>query len=175
MATINGVICNITKMQFASKNRNQYIPSLNSARNTVDDDNGYDGYQILLIGFEETQAKYDEVIASFMDIGEHLLVIKTGWEYRVFSVELNQSLEIGITDNFFPYTLTMLTETPYVYTTTDTSRIKTITTNEQEWSADNSAVDIDTDGFAPAPVDVKITSSATPSAEQASLAQLESY
>ena len=174
MATIDGTTCNITNISMDVLHRNRYLPAVNSYNNTVID-TGYDGLVIAISGKEYTQAEYDTVIAKFMSTGEHLLIVKSGWEYRVHSVKFSPDLIEGIVDNYFPYRLTMISETPYVYSTTDLTRIKTISSNNQEWYEDNSSEDIDTDGYVPAPVYIKITSSATPSSEQATISQTETY
>jgi len=134
MATIDGITFNLSRGGVYTRHRNIHLPSMNSYINTIRD-TGYDGLEIRVVGFETTRAAYDDVLTAFMATGVHSLVINEGWEYRVHSVILNQDLLTYIVDNWYPYTLTMRTSTPYAYSTTDDHRAKSITSNNQEWSA----------------------------------------
>lgn len=134
MATIDGITFNLSNARVYTKHRNIHLPSMNSYINTIRD-TGYDGLEISIVGFENTRSVYDTVLTAFMATGVHSLVIDEGWEYRIHSVVLNQSLPTYIVNNHFPYTLTMRTSTPYAYSITDDYRAKSITSNNQEWSA----------------------------------------
>ena len=120
-------------------------------------DMGYTGLILRMTGYEKTLAKYDEVINEFMKSGVHAFVYRTGWQFSVYSTQLTPALDIGIVDNFFPYELMMLTSTPYRESTSETTRTKSITTNPQSWTQDNSANDIDTDGVVDAIPNIEVT------------------
>ena len=156
MATINGVTFNLQNLNIISSHRNVISDQPGADTNFITD-MGYNGLELRVDGFEETLAVYDNVIAEFMKTGGQTLVHRSGWQYTVYSAELNPILLEGIADNYFPYNLTLLTTTPYRESTSETSRPKTITANNQEWSADNSANDIDTDGNVDALPDIQIT------------------
>lgn len=159
MTTINGVTFNMKTLEPVGTHRNVPNEEPGSDESFITD-MGYTGLVLRMTGYEKTLAKYDEVINEFMKSGAHALVHRTGWQFTIYSTQLVPLLGIGIVDNFFPYELTMLTSNPYRSSTTETSRTKTITTNNQEWSADNSANDIDTDGSVDAVPDIKVTGGA---------------
>ena len=96
-----------------------------------------------------------------MKTGGQTLVHRDGWQFTVYSATLNPVLLEGMVNNYFPYDLTLFTSTPYRESTSETTRIKTITVNNQEWSQDNSANDIDTDGNVDALPDIQITAANT--------------
>lgn len=159
MATINGTTFNLKNLSIVSSHRNIVSEQPGSDTNYITD-MGYNGLELRLDGYEETEAVYDNVIAEFMKTGGQTLVHRSGWQYTVYSLQLNPILLEGIVDNYFPYDLTLFTSTPYRESTTLTTRPKTITTNNQEWSQDNSANDIDTDGSVNAIPDIQITGGA---------------
>lgn len=171
MASINGTTCNIKVVDISIVHRNRSVSIVGSNNNPIED-YGYDGLSITISGVEYSQSDYDDVIAEFMKTGKQILIIRSGWEYRVHSVRMNQVGTEGYADDkFYPYSLTMLTRTPFQYSTTDISRPKTITSNNQEWSADNSANNISTAGTVDTQVDIKLEASNTPSAESATISQ----
>ena len=156
MTTINGVTFNMRNLRPVAVHRNSVSEQPGSDTNFITD-MGYDGLVLRLEGYEESLATYDSVISEFMKSGEQTLVHRTGWQFKVYSVQLTPELIEGIVDNYFPYDLILYTSTPYRESTTETTRSKTITTNNQEWSADDSANDIDTGGSVDAVPDFKIT------------------
>jgi len=157
MATINGVTFNMQNLRPVVVHRNEITEQPGSDTNFITD-MGYDGLVLRLEGFEKTLATYDSVISEFMKSGEQTLVHRTGWQFKVYSAQLTPELIAGFADNYFPYDLILYTSTPYRESTTETTRSKTITANNQEWSADDSADDIDTDGSVDAVPDIKVTS-----------------
>lgn len=175
MASINGTVFTLKIISISIVHRNRQISIVGSNDNPIED-YGYDGLSIEISGAEYSQSDYDDVIAEFMQTGEHILIIRPGWEYRVHSVRLNPVGREGYGDDlYYPYSLSMLTRTPFQYSTTDISRPKTITSNNQEWSADNSANNISTAGTVDTPVDIEITASSTPGTAQETISQTESY
>ena len=159
MATINGVAFDMVNLRPVAVHRNSISEQPGSDTNFITD-MGYDGLVLRLEGFEETLATYDSVISEFMKSGEQTLVHRTGWQFKVYSAQLTPELIAGFADNYFPYDLILYTSTPYRESTSETTRSKTITTNNQEWSADDSANDIDTDGSVDAVPDIQITGGA---------------
>jgi len=134
MATINGVTFNMQNLRPVVVHRNKIAEQPGSDTNFITD-MGYDGLVLRLEGFEETLATYDSVISEFMKSGEQTLVHRTGWQFKVYSAQLTPELIAGFADNYFPYDLILYTSTPYRERTTETTRSKTITANNQEWSA----------------------------------------
>lgn len=175
MASINGTTCNIKVVDISIIHRNRSISIVGSNNNPVED-YGFEGLSITISGVEYSQSDYDDVIAEFMKTGKQILIIRSDWEYRVHSARLNQVGKDGYADDkYYPYSLTMKTRTPFQYSTTDISRPKTITSNNQEWSADNSANNISTAGTVDTPVDIEITASSTSATAQETISQTESY
>ena len=156
MATINGVTFNMVNLRPVAVHRNSISEQPGSDTNFITD-MGYDGLVLRLEGFEETLATYDSVISEFMKSGEQTLVHRTGWQFKVYSAQLTPELIEGIVNNYFPYDLILYTSTPYRESTSETIRSKTITTNNQEWSADDSTNDIDTSGSVDAVPDIQLT------------------
>ena len=173
MATINGVTFNMRNLRPVAVHRNSISEQPGSDTNFITD-MGYDGLVLRLEGFEETLATYDSVISEFMKSGEQTLVHRTGWQFKVYSAQLTPELIQGFADNYFPYDLILYTSTPYRESTTETTRSKTITTNNQEWSADDSTNDIDTDGSVDAVPDIQVTGGAG-SIESTSQTETDTY
>lgn len=175
MASINGIECNIKTISISIVHRNRHIAIVGSSNNIIED-YGYDGLSIEISGAEYSQSDYDDVIAGFMKTGKQIFIVQSGWEYRVHSARLNPVGKEGYADDlYYPYSLTMLTRTPFQYSTTDIFRPKNIISNNQEWSADNSANNISTAGTVDTPVDVEISASSTPATSQETISQTESY
>ena len=162
MATINGVALTGFNLRVVAIHRNNPINIPGSDTNFITD-MGFDGLVLRMAGFETTLTTYDAVIKEFMKSGPQTLVIRIGWQYSVYSAQLTPSMLDGHPDNYFPYDLILYTSTPYRETTTETSRPKTITTNNKEWSQDDSANDIDTSGNVDAEPDIQITGGAVSS------------
>lgn len=159
MATINGVTLTGFNLRVVAIHRNSMIDIPGSDTNYITDME-YNGLVLRMAGFETTLATYDAVIKEFMKSGPQTLLIRTGWQYSVYSAQLTPSMLGGFPDNYFPYDLMLYTATPYRETTTETTRSKTITTNNQEWSQDDSANDINTSGNVDAEPDIQITGGA---------------
>lgn len=159
MATINNVTFNMINLRPVAVHRNTSSEQPGSDTNFITD-MGYDGLVLRLEGYESTLATYDGVISEFMKTGAQTLVHRTGWQFNVYSAQLSLDLIEGFADNYYPYDLILYTSTPYRESTTETTRSKTITTNNQEWSADDSANDIDTSGSVDAVPDIQLTGGA---------------
>lgn len=165
MTTINGITCNRVTLFPVATHRNVVSNQPGSDQNYITD-MGFNGLILQLTGYEETFAAYQNVISEFMKSGEQTLIHYTGWQYKVYSAQLSPTVPVGFSENYFPYTLVLLTSTPYMESTTETTRTKTITTNNQEWSQDDSANDIDTDGSVDAIPDIQITGDCSDSLDQ---------
>ena len=132
MATINGVELTGFNLRVASMHRNEMIDIPGTDTNYITD-MGYDGLVLRLEGFETTLADYDAVIAEFMKSGAQTLVVRTGWQYSVYSAQLTPELLDSYPDTYFPYDLLLYTTTPYRESTLLSSLTKEITANNQEW------------------------------------------
>ena len=159
MATINGVALTGFNLRVVAIHRNNPINIPGSDTNFITD-MGFDGLVLRMTGFETTLTTYDAGIKEVMKSGPQTLIIRTGWQYPVYSTQLTPSRLDGFTDNYFPYDLMLYTSTPYRETTTETTQSKTITTNNQEWSQDDSANDIDTSGNVDAEPDIQLAAGA---------------
>ena len=159
MATINSVTFNLTGIMFSSNNRNILGRSPGSSTNPITNF-GMDGLEITVSGWESTQSDYDSVVNAFVASGSRELIIRTGWKYDIYSTSNNINEVGGFADNYFPYRFDLITSDPYQYSTPEITRSKTITTNNQEWSADDSANDITTTGTVGTVPDIKVTGGA---------------
>jgi len=136
MATINGVELEGFNLRMVSTHRNEMIDVPGSSENCITD-MGYDGLILRLEGFETTIENYDAVIAEFMKSGAQTLIVREGWQYQVYSVQLAPSMLDGNPDTHFPYDLLLYTLTPYRESTALLSRSKEITSDGEEWIAED--------------------------------------
>lgn len=136
MTTINGVTFNMQSLEIVSTHRNVPNEEIGTDESFITD-MGYTGLILRMTGYEKTLAKYDEVINEFMKSGAHTMVYRTGWQFTVYSTQLVPLLDMGIVDNFFPYELTMLTSSPYRESSSLSCRGKLISSNNQEWSVED--------------------------------------
>ena len=144
-ATINGVEFTLSTIPAMSAIGHSQTNSPGSDTNPITY-NGRGGLRLPITGLCETQDEYDNVITEFMRAGEQTLIVNSGWEYRVYAAQFAIQTHNTALANTYPFSLEMLTTTPYQYSDSDTTSLKTITTNNQEWSASDGAVDITTDG-----------------------------
>lgn len=162
MPTINGVSFNIIGLPgIITEHFQKRTPIPGTAGASVDD-MGYNGLQISIRGYETTLQKYDEVIAEFMASGEIDLVVRDDWKYKVYSSGYSKTAEQeGL--NYFPYEFVLVTREPFQYSEDLITRTKSITSNNQTWSADNSGNEITTNGTVYASPDIKIVAGAASS------------
>ena len=138
MTTINGVSFNMKELDIVAIHRN--IPGEQPGHDGSSVSGmGYAGLVLRLIGFENTLAEYDAVIKEFMKTGEQTLVHRTGWQFKIHSTLLIPIYMDGSEDHHFPYELVLVTGTPYRESTSMSCRAKEITTNNQEWTAEDIA------------------------------------
>ena len=170
MATINGVEFNLVNIVFGTNNRNVLGRAAGSKTNPISN-YGMDGLTISLTGEESTVEDYDAVISEFMSNGSEL-IIWDGWKYDIYSTSNNLAERGGFAGKDFPYRFDLVCSDPYQHSISETTRAKTITTSNQEWSADDSTDDITTSGTVEAVPDIKITSS---SASTLSISQTSKF
>lgn len=158
MATINGTTIEFEDISIDSDVDLAPYNILGSNENQLAE-NGMSGLRISLSARALSSTDYDNAMAAIMGQGQKELVITSGWTYQVFTDR--KSLDHGMDNkNLYRFSVDFLTVDPYVYTTTLTTRSKSITTNPQQWSADDSANDIDTSGNVAAAPDIKVTGGA---------------
>ncbi|WP_440952028.1 hypothetical protein [Methanococcoides sp. FTZ1] len=155
MATIDNQFFNLTGLTIADTHILQQSHVPGTSKNPIND-LGYSGLQLRIKGQETTQAAYDDVIAAFMQEGEIDLVIDSGWKFKVHGARHTRKRAIGHSGHY-PYDLTVITDSPFLHTTSLTTRSKSITTNSQQWSADDSSNSVTTSGNVAAAPDVQIT------------------
>jgi hypothetical protein len=134
MASINSTEINLSNVSISNKFRNVYSGLPGTSTNVIYDI-GKDGLTISLSGWVTSESEYSGVAAEFMKSGEQSLVVTEGWEYKVFCTGIQRNLTTMV--NYIAWTATVQTEDPYVYSLDETYRTKTITTNNQTWTADN--------------------------------------
>lgn len=117
-------------------------------------ENGMPGLRISISARATSATDYDTVMAAIMAPGQKELVIDSGWAYRVYTDRKSLDRKSAIS---YKFSVDFLTVDPYVYTTASTTRSKSITSNGQQWSADDSAQDIDISGNVTAAPDIRVT------------------
>lgn len=158
MVTLDGIDFHLTGFQPVSTHRSTANDCMGSTRNPIND-MGYGGLVHSVSGFVTTQADYDDLMDAIMSEGHHSLVIDTGWQYRVHSTRKSRNLAIGY-PGYYPFAFTCITEDPFIYSIAKATRTKSITSNGQQWSADDSSNDIITSGNYPARPTIVLTAGA---------------
>lgn len=155
MATINGTSIIIEDINIDSDVDISLSNIVGSNENQLDEV-GMPGLRISISARANSASAYDTVIAAIMSPGQKELVIDSGWAYLVYTDQksLNRS---GKSPLSYKFSVDFLTINPYVYTTASTTRSKSVTSNGQQWSADDSAQDIATTGNVGAKPDIQIT------------------
>jgi len=159
MATIDGIQFNLTNFRPVGyiKSTQSKPPGSDSNPNT---DLGSGRTVISLSGLEVTRLQYDAVMAAFLSEGIHELVLDDGWKYYVQRGQRQTPRWISPEQNWFPYTITLVTEDQYIYSTTGTDFVKSITSDGQQWSADDSSNPIITAGNVAAKPTIVVTAGA---------------
>lgn len=155
MATIGGKTIIVEKISVGSDVDISLSNIMGSNENQLVDA-GMSGLRISITARVSSAIAYDEVIAAIMSPGQKELVIDSGWAYLVYTDQksLHRSGKSPIS---YKFSVDFLTADPYIYSTAATTRSKSITSNSQQWSADDSSNDIDTSGNVTAAPDVQIT------------------
>jgi hypothetical protein len=156
MASINSTEINLSNVSISNKFRNVYSGLPGTSTNVIYDI-GKDGLTISLSGWVTSESEYSGVAAEFMKSGEQSLVVTEGWEYKVFCTGIQRNLTTMV--NYIAWTATVQTEDPYVYSLDETYRTKTITTNNQTWTADDDSNPIQNLQTTTTVPDVEITGS----------------
>ena len=166
MATLNGVefgIVHITKTIVHDNN----IKDIPGSDTVVQDDLGYSTAPMRITGHVKNDNEYDDLKEQYYSGGELTLIVDpdSGRQYTVYAfqnlTDLDGDRTYPLTDIVFQAMFHM--KNPYLESVTDKTRIKSITSNNQEWSADNDGNPLKTDGNVDAVPDIQITSSITPS------------
>ena len=152
-STINGYSLNIESISIKSAHNHIYTSVPGTAANSIYD-MGYEGLKIKISGWELTSGEYQMVIDQLMREGQQSLIIIDGWEYRVYIVDVDRTIDSRA--NYYPWTAQLTTEDPYLYSTDDTTRSKIITSDHQTWTADDSGYPIINSQVANTTADVEV-------------------
>ena len=168
MATIDGIEFQLENYPVSAPIKNTRFgpPGTDVNPNT---DLGGGGLLIRVSGAEYTREKYDEVVGTFLTPGSHELYVETdgnpGYVYIVHRASMTTNKPVGYNHSNgqkrYPYTIDCITEDMYVVSSAEKTRSKTITSDGQQWAADDSAVDILTSGNVEAKPSIIVTSSET--------------
>lgn len=156
MVTIDGTTIQIGRMQARSVRDNSLVNISGSNSNLING-MGLEGLVINLRAWATSRSDYNTVMSKLMQSGEISLIVDSGWEFRVYP-NVKTVERIQGTVDYFPFSVTLITTDAYEYTTSTTTRTKTISTNGQTWSADNGSDDITTAGTVETNPDVTVSS-----------------
>ncbi|MCK5431411.1 MAG: hypothetical protein KAJ03_01640 [Gammaproteobacteria bacterium] len=156
IATINGVEFILSSLVPSDAIGHSQTNSPGSDTNPITY-NGRGGLRISITGLTETRDEYDNVITEFKKAGEQTLIANAGWELRIYAATSTIPPHNTARENEFAFSLEMLTTAPYQYSAADTESLKTITSNNQTWSASDAAVDITTAGKVATVPDIAVT------------------
>jgi hypothetical protein len=159
MTSINGVELKLLTQPSIQSEHTQLRTQLPGADGCSIDDLGYNGDQIRIRGYETALDRYDAVIAEFMASGAQELVLRDDWKYYVYSNRKNLAPNKD-DEEYFTYEFLLFTTDPYQYSEDSKTFTKAITTDGQEWSADDSSVSITTSGTVAAKPDIQVTAGA---------------
>jgi len=130
------------------------IPGSN--RNPIDS-LGFNGLTINVKGYARTSDDYDTIVSEIF-AAPIKLYLRDDWYYNGVLEDFNvPTLE---SENYFPFNMKIACEEPYMYSDDEITRTKTITTNNQEWSADDDGYDIITNGTVNTSPDIKVIGNA---------------
>lgn len=164
MATLNGVefgIVHITKTIVHDNN----IKDIPGSDTVVQDDLGYSTAPMRITGHVKNDNEYDDLKEQYYSGGELTLIVDpdSGRQYTVYA---HQNLTDFDGDRTYPLTdivfqAMFFMKNPYLESVTDKTRIKSITSNNQEWNADNDGNPLKTDGNVDAVPDIQVTGGTT--------------
>lgn len=117
---------------------------------------GFNGLTISVKGYARTDYDYDTLMSEIF-VAPFKLYLKDDWYYNGILEDFNVPTLDSL--NYYPFDMKVACEEPYMYSDTETTKSKTITTNNQEWSADDDGFGIVTNGTVEAVPDIKITCS----------------
>ena len=143
MATINGVPFNIIKKRTTIINNN-IVKALPMSDETIIKHNGYTTEPMIITGFVYNKKEFDDFKDQFYSDSELTLVlddpstqytVRGGLALTEIDGDDKESLDINFVAQFE-------LKTPYTESVATMTRSKTITTQNQEWSADDDSIDI---------------------------------
>ena len=122
---------------------------------------GFNGLTISVKGYARTDYDYDTLMSEIF-AASFKLYLKDDWYYNGVLEDFNvPTLD---SENYFPFDMKVACEEPFMYSDTETTKSKTITNNNQEWSADDDGFGIVTNGNVTAVPDIKVTNSSSSTA-----------
>lgn len=158
MATINGVPFNIIKKRTTIINNN-IVKALPMSDETIIKHNGYTTEPMTITAFVYNKKEFDDFKEQFYSDSELTLVlddpntqytVRGGLALTEIDGDDKESLDINFVAQFE-------LKTPYTESVATITRSKSITTQNQEWSADDDSIDIKTVGNVDAVPDIKVT------------------
>ena len=164
MATLNGVEFGIVNKTTTVIHDNNII-DIPGSDTVVNDDAGYSTGPMQITGHVKNESEFDDFKGEFYGGGDLTLIADpdSGKQYTVYAsgnvTELDGDNTYPLTDIVFQCSFFM--KYPYLESVTEVTRTKTITSNNQEWSADDSANDIDTSGSVDAVPDIQVKGGTT--------------
>ena len=121
---------------------------------------GINGFQMQLNVVESHLDRYDALVAEFMKQQELILVLRDGWEYHVEALGVqfpDMVIELG---EEYRFSVPLISETPYQFSVDEVNVSKSITANNETWSAGDDGTSLATTGTVPAIPDVQVTGGA---------------
>lgn len=119
---------------------------------------GFNGLTINVKGYARTPEDYDTIVSEILS-APFKIYLKDDWYYNGILADFNVPTLDSL--NYYPFDMKIECEEPYMYSDTETTRSKTITANNQEWSADDDGFGIVTNGNVKAVPDIKVTGEIT--------------
>lgn len=156
MPTLNGVSFTIESVGIP-QTINQVPKEFPSTADQQIKSYGIPGIQISISAAVYTLSDADAFLDELIKQGSQTLVLASGYQYEVYILEYTIPEPFAVEENYYLFEITIVTETPFQEDTTLITRSKTISTNPQTWSQDDSANDIDTDGDADTIPDIEVT------------------
>lgn len=145
MATIDGTEFHLTGFSIAGNIKYSLSAPPGSDINP-NCDLGAGSLELNVSGIETTRTKYDEVLGIFLAPGVHELILDSGWKYYVQRARYEHNRFISPEQTIFPYSLSLIAEDSFLYSTTEITRTRTIHGTAYEWSADDDGNSIETTG-----------------------------
>lgn len=163
MSTLNGAEFNIIKKRTTTIN-NIIINPIPGSDETLLKHNGYTTEPMVIMGFVYNEKEYDDFKEQFYSDEELTLIIDedSGLQYivrgdrGVYEIDGEDD-----TDNNITFIAQFNLKTPYKESVATITRSKSITTQYQEWSADDDSRDIKTEGNVDAVPDIQIVGSSS--------------
>ena len=163
MATLNGIEFGILS-KTTSIIHDNIITDIPGSDTVVVNDLGYSTEPMTITGHVKNETEFDNFKEQYYSGGALTLIIDTnsGKQYKVFALrnitELDGQRGYPLTDIIFNAFFHM--QTPYLESILEVTRSKSITTQNQEWSADDDGIDIATLGNVDAVPDIVVTGGA---------------